>query len=106
MCKVSRNVSITSWNVNGLFKKSTSQKLCKLDDNNFSKYMQSDIICLSETHAHSKDILQYVGYKCYMNCRDNNSKKPSGGLATFIKRNIVHGIQLIDKSYRYVTVQT
>jgi hypothetical protein len=57
--------------------------------------MQSDIICLSETHAHLKDILQYVGYKCYMNCRDNNSKKPSGGLATFIKRNIVHGIQLI-----------
>jgi exonuclease III len=54
--------TITSWNVNGLFKKSTSQKLCKLDDNNFSKYMQSDIICLSETHAHSKDILQYVGY--------------------------------------------
>lgn len=100
MCKVSRNVSITSWNVNGLFKKSTSQKLCKLDDNNFSKYMQSDIICLSETHAHSKDILQYVGYKCCMNCRDNNSKKPSGGLATFIKRNIVHGIQLIDKSVK------
>jgi hypothetical protein len=54
MCKVSRNVSITSWNVNGLLKKSTSQKLCKLDDNNFSKYMQSDIICLSETHAQAK----------------------------------------------------
>jgi hypothetical protein len=35
-----------------------------------------------------------------MNCRDNNSKKPSGGLATFIKRNIVHGIQLIDKSVK------
>ena len=100
MCKVSRNVSITSWNVNGLFKMSNSQKLCKLDDNNFSKYMQSDIICLSETHAHSKDILQYDGYKCYMHCRDNNSKKPSGGLATFIKRNIVHGIQLIDKSVK------
>jgi hypothetical protein len=33
-----------------------------------------------------------------MNCRDNNSKKLSGGLVTFIKRNIVHGIQLIDKS--------
>jgi hypothetical protein len=35
-----------------------------------------------------------------MNCRDNNSKKLSGGLATFIKRNIVHGIQLIDKSVK------
>jgi exonuclease III len=54
--------------------------------------MQSDIICLSETRAHSKDTLQYEGYKCYMNCMDNNSKKTSGGLATFIKRNIVHGI--------------
>ncbi|CAG2190183.1 unnamed protein product [Mytilus edulis] len=60
--------------------------------------MQSDIVCLAETHANSKDVLQYEGYKCFMNCRINESKKPSGGLATFIKRSIIHGIQLVDKS--------
>jgi hypothetical protein len=35
-----------------------------------------------------------------MNCWGNESQKPSGGLATFIKRNIIHGIQLIDKSVK------
>ena len=62
--------------------------------------MQYDIVCLSETHAKSEDVLQYEGYKCYMNCRENESQKPSGGLATFIKRNIIHGIQLVDKSVK------
>ena len=57
--------------------------------------MQYDIVCLSETHAKSKDVLQYEGYKCYMNCRGNESQK-----ATFIKRNIIHGIQLVDKSVK------
>ena len=76
------------------------QRMCKLSDDNFSIYMQCDIVCLSETHAKSKDVLQYEGYKCYMNCRGNESQKPSGGLATFSKRNIIHGIQLVDKSVK------
>jgi hypothetical protein len=35
-----------------------------------------------------------------MNCRGNESQKPSWGLATFSKRNIIHGIQLVDKSVK------
>jgi hypothetical protein len=35
-----------------------------------------------------------------MNCRENESQKPSGGLVTVFKRNIIHGIQLVDKSVK------
>jgi hypothetical protein len=45
--------------------------------------MQYDIVCLSETHAKSKDVLQYEGYKCYMNCRGNESQNASGGFCNF-----------------------
>ncbi|CAG2226179.1 E3.1.11.2 [Mytilus edulis] len=76
MCiKVSRNVSITSWNVNGLFRKLSGDRICKLDDENFSNIMTSDIVCLSETHASSKDILFYNGYKCFTNCRQSKTNR-------------------------------
>ena len=84
MCiKVSKCISVSSWNVNGLFKKMNKQRMCKLSDDNFSRYMQYDIVCLSEAHAKSKDVLQYEGYKCYMNCRGNESQKASGGSCNF-----------------------
>ncbi|CAG2252355.1 unnamed protein product [Mytilus edulis] len=99
MCiKVSRNVSITSWNVNGLFRKLSGDRICKLDDENFSNIMTSDIVCLSETHASSKDILFYNGYKCFTNCRQSKTNRVWGGLATFIKREILQGVKLIDKT--------
>lgn len=95
MCiKVSKGISVSSWNVNGLFRKVNGQKLCKLDDN----IITSDIMCLSETHTISNQVLECEGYKCFMNCRKYESKKPSGGLATFIKKDIIHGIQLVDRS--------
>lgn len=96
--KVSKSISISSLNVNGLFKNLNNQRICKMDDPNFSNFMKADIVCLSETHASKKDVLQYEGYKCYLNCRGKESQKLSGGLATFIKRNIVYGVRLIDKT--------
>ena len=95
---MSRSLSVTSWNVNGIFKKINSVKTCKLDDENLSSCMQSDIVCLSETHANSNDIFQYEGYKCFVNCRPSN-KKQSGGLATFVKKEILSGVKVMDKSH-------
>ena len=60
--------------------------------------MQSDSVCLSETHANSNDIFQYEGYKCFVNCRPSN-KTQSGGLATVVKKEIVSGVKLMDKSH-------
>lgn len=68
MCiKVSKKISISSWNVNGLFRRlSGGLRTSKLDDENFKNCMSSDI-GLSETHASSKDILALDGYKCHVN---------------------------------------
>ncbi|CAG2253499.1 unnamed protein product [Mytilus edulis] len=69
----------------------------KLDDENFKNCMSSDIIGLSETHASSKDILALDGYKCHVNCR-SDSNKSRGGLAVFIRKEILTEIKLIDNS--------
>jgi hypothetical protein len=71
MCKkVSKYISITSWNVNGLYRRSNGERLCKLDDDSVHTFMKSDIVCLSETHATKQDILKYEGYKCYTSWRE------------------------------------
>ena len=99
MCiKVSTNLSITSWNVNGLFKRVNGDRICKLDDHQFSEVMNSDIVTFSEPHASSDDILAYNGFKCYMNCRKSETNRARGGLAIFVKKDIVTGIKLVDKS--------
>ena len=65
--------------------KNNKQRMCKLSDDNFSRYMQYDIVCLSETHAKSKDALQYEGYKCYMNCWEMNYRNQVGVLQLLVK---------------------
>jgi hypothetical protein len=42
------------------------------------------------------DILTYDGFKCYVNCRKTKSKRTSGGIATFIKKDIVPGVKILD----------
>lgn len=99
MCiKVSKKLSISTWNVNGLYKRVGGDRISKLDDENLSKIMCSDIVTLSETHASSSETLAYDNFKCYVNCRQSSSKKVGGGLATFIKKDIVSGVKLLDKS--------
>ena len=99
MCKtVTKQISISAWNINGVFQKSSGEKRSKIQNEDFQSNMSSDIIFLSETHACYKDVLLYDGYKSFMNCRSESSYKKRGGLAVFIKRNILQGVSLIDKS--------
>ena len=65
----SKNISIIAWNVNGLYRRSNGQRDSKLEDDSIDKNFISDIVCLSETHATKKDILEYPNYKCYSNYR-------------------------------------
>ena len=53
---------------------------------------------MSETHTSYADTLTCEGYKCSLNCRSTCPSKKRGGLAVFIKRNILPGISLIDKT--------
>ena len=98
MCiKTSKQLSISGWNVNGIFKNSSGAKTCKLEDEYFNEIMKFDIVFLSETHTNLSDPFSYDNYKCYINCRSNESSKKRGGLAVFIKRQISTGITLVDK---------
>ena len=97
MCiKVSKKLSITSLNVNGLFKRMSGSRICKLDDDNVKSVMTSDIVAFAETHASNDNILTYDGFKCYVNCRKTKSKRTRGGIATFIKKDIVPGVKILD----------
>jgi exonuclease III len=95
---VSKKISISGWNVNGLFQKVNETRVSKLDDIYFKHSMKSDIIFLSETHLSCKDPIVYEGYKCFSNCRSKGPSRKRGGLAVLIKRTILNGISLIDKS--------
>ena len=99
MCKsVMKQSSITGWNIHGVLQKSSGAKINKIDDNDFKTHMASDILFLSETHINYADALTCEGYKCFLNCRSNCPSKKRGGLAVFIKRDILPGISLIDKT--------
>jgi hypothetical protein len=79
-------LSISGWNVNGIFKNSSGAKTCKLEDEYFNEIMKSDIVFLSETHTSFSDPLSYYNYKCYINCRSNEPSRKRGGLAVFTKK--------------------
>ena len=93
MCiKVSKKISISGWNVNGLFQKVNETRVSKLDDIYFKHFMKSDIIFLSENHLSYKDpICMRVS-----NCRFKEHSRKRWGLAVLIKRTILNGISLID----------
>jgi hypothetical protein len=81
-----------------VLQKSSGAKINKIDDNDFKTHMASDIIFLSETHTSYTDTLTCEGYKCFLNCRSNCPSKKRGVFAVFIKRNILPGISLVDKT--------
>jgi hypothetical protein len=86
MCsKTSKQLSISGWNVNGIFKNSSGAKTCKLEDEYFNEIMKSDIVFLSETHTSFSDPLSYDNYKCYINCRSNEPSKKEVGLQSLLK---------------------
>ena len=99
MCKtVSKQISISGWNINGMYRRNNGANLYKMDDDSLNGVMKSDIVFLSETHLSYKDTLSHDGYESFLNCRSNESRKRRGGLAVFIKRSILTGITLVDKS--------
>ena len=96
--KVSKSLSITSWNVNGLFRRINGQRLCKLDDEEFHRKIVSDIVFMCETHASYQDNLHYNGYKYIAVCRSQEPSRARGGLGVFIKHSVSKGVHVVDKS--------
>ena len=92
-----QNLSIASWNMNGL----KSKTHCKLEDDYFVSLIDKyDIICLSETHVGPDISLTIPGYKAFKTHREKhpNAKKFSGGLVVFIKSTIEMGVSVLQVS--------
>ena len=96
--KISKSLSISSWNVNGLFKRINGDRFCKLDENDFRNKITSDIVFMCETHASDRDTLYCNGYKHITVCRSQEPSRARGGLGVFIKHSISKGVQVMDKS--------
>lgn len=81
LCKtVTKQISVSSWNINGVYRKTSGAKANKIHDDEFQKIKKLDVIFFSETHTSYSNILLYDGYKSFMNCRSMDSSKKRGGL--------------------------
>ena len=82
--KVSKSLTVSSWNVNGLFRRVNGQRTSKLEDKLFLKSLTSDIIALNETHACHHDIIQLDNYYCFSKCRSKYPSRLKGGVSILI----------------------
>ena len=98
MPKTSTQISITSWNVNGLIKRINGNRYSKLDDPTFRKYIVSDFVFMCETHLCYNANVSLEGYKYFANCRTTEPSRVRGGLGVFIKHNLMKGVKIVDKS--------
>ena len=60
--KLKTKLSISSWNVEGLFYRNNNERVCKLNDSEFTSQIKSDIVCLLETKAEKGDNVTLESY--------------------------------------------
>ena len=96
--KISTQLSVTSWNVNGLIKRLNGHRHYKFDDPAFRQLIVSDIVFLCETHLCYNENVTIEGYKYWANCRSIEPSRVRGGLGVFIKQSLVKGIEIVDKT--------
>ena len=85
-------LSISSWNVQGLFYRNNNERFSKLNDTEFVNQIKSDIVCLLETKAENGDNLTMKGYTLLKHClRQRSGKGIYGGIALYAKMSIAKG---------------
>ena len=105
--KLKTKLTISSWNVQGLFYRNNNERVCKLNDSEFTSQIKSDIVCLLETKAEKGDNLTLEGYSLLKHCiRQRHSKGIYGGVALYARVSIAKGISVITtKSTEYLWVK-
>lgn len=95
---ISRDISVGFWNIDGLYYRVGNQRLCKIKELE-SKVNSFDIICLAETHCGYNDVINFDGYKFFVNVRPKNprAKKHSGGLAIGFREHLLPGLTLLPR---------
>ena len=94
------NLTVGCWNVEGVYEKINSVKLCKLDQPFFLEILKKhDILCLQETHLSQDEIIpQIEGYTTTPHCRKiSGNNRYFGGILIFIKTSIKNGVKIGNK---------
>ena len=93
MSELIRDISICSWNAQGI-----ANKLgCKLEDDRVIKvFKQHDIVCLTETHCVEYDI-NIPGFCSFQINRPKvkKARKGSGGIVVLVKKELRKGVTFI-----------
>ena len=93
MSELIRDISICSWNAQGI-----ANKLgCKLEDDRVIKvFKQHDIVCLTETHRVEYDI-NIPGFCSFQINRPKvkKARKGSGGIVVLVKKELRKGVTFI-----------
>ena len=90
-------LTVGCWNIEGVYEKINSVKVCKLDQPTFLETLNNhDILCLQETHiSHEEPIKNIDGYTITPHCRKiSANNRYFGGMLIFIKTSIEKGIQI------------
>ena len=89
------DLKCTYWNIHGVSSKSLGDKTKNTD---FLKVVQNtDILCLSELHTSKSISVEGFSTKV-QKFREKNSSKISGGIAVFIRHNLVKKFEIIKNS--------
>ena len=97
------SLSLTCLNINGLFNRQLNY--CKLNDPELvHRLTKFDIIGLTETHCFQDETPFIEGYKTFTMHRPlkGNARKPSGGIAAFVRSIFSDGVTLNDRSNQHV----
>ena len=91
------NLSITSWNIHGIFSNIHGFRYNKLHSPHFWDVIGDvKLFALIETHHVSTEIdqIQIEGFKCSNVCRKRKSGagRNSGGLAVYVSNSLVQGV--------------
>ena len=95
------HLTVGCWNIQGLYEKVNSVKLCKLDETIFLTTLKSfDVLCLQETHVSQEEIIPiFEDFRTIPHCRDmSNNNRYFGGMLIFIRKSMEKGIK-IGKNY-------
>ena len=88
-------LSISYLNINGLHSRLHANRINKLHDESLIKRINSDIICIAETHCSHEEshTIAVDGYTVTPICRPKTNNKGSGGLAVLVKKFLRPGVK-------------
>ena len=90
-------LTVGCWNIEGIYEKINSVKVCKLNQPVFLETLHNhDILCLLETHiSHDEPIVHIDGYTITPHCRKiSANNRYFGGMLIFIKNSIEKGVKI------------